>query len=260
MATSSLYTPLAEAAAELQRRRERTTLQYQVAEAIADDIPCLLQDQPCAVLFRHIGTPDREMARFAEAAATVGLIPLCLEFSEDKFISRNRDKAKLGKLCFGRPGKREGEWHFEYVKAFDFAAAERQPLSALKTSGGQSLVNFHHHLLHETLPQIETCDVSAWVLRHGQKAQEYYRDFFTLFLAHGILCESFLEDEDEGLFTRDVIRPAFEAVAERFHHRPLVVELVTPEEWRQKHWWSYPDELREPARQLLQPQQLEIKK
>jgi hypothetical protein len=108
------------------------------------------------------------------------------------------------------------------------------------------------------LPQIETCDVSAWVLRHGQKAQEYYRDFFTLFLAHGILCESFLEDEDEGPFTRDVIRPAFEAVAERFHHRPLVVELVTPEEWRQKHWWSYTDELREPARQLLR--QLEIKK
>lgn len=246
----SMYTGLEEAADELRRRRMDPGLVRRVEARLSDDIPCRLKHYPCAVLFRHLITPDQELRRFVSYAARANLPPLGLQYSADIFMSRNRDKAKLGKLCFASP-KNGGGWQFEYLRAFDFAKAERKPIAELKTNGGRPLADFHAALVHHSFPEVHLCDASEWVQANGQRAQEYYRNFFLLFLAHGILFESFLEDEDEGVFTREVVRPAYAEVVAEFGLRPLVVELIRPEEWQDKFWWSYPAELKSRAQELL---------
>ena len=246
----SMYTELEAAAAELRRRRSDAELLKRLESRLGESLPCRLKQYPCAVLFRHLITPDQELRRFVSYAARANLPPLGVQYSADLFMSRNRDKAKLGKLCFATP-KNGGGWQFEYLKLFDFAPAEKRPIAELKTGGGRPLADYHEALTHHCFPEVHLCDASAWVQANGQRAQEYYRNFFLLFLAHGILFESFLEDAAEGKFTREVVRPAFEAVAAEFGLRPLVVELIRPEEWQDKFWWSYPAELKGRAEELM---------
>lgn len=254
----SMYTGLEEAAAELHRRRSNPALLERIEGHLGDSLPCRLKQYPCAVLFRHLITPDQELRRFVSYAAQANLPPLGVQYSADLFLSRNRDKAKLGKLCFASP-KNGGGWQFEYLKLFDFAAVERRPISEIRTSGGRPLTDFHRALTQHSFPEVHLCDASEWVQANGQRAQEYYRNFFQLFLTHGILFESFLEDAAEGKFTREVVRPAYAEVVAEFGLRPLVVELIRPEEWQDKFWWSYPAELKTRAQELQALAGTEIK-
>lgn len=240
MTENSFYTAEDQVLAELDFRRKKTTLCGQVTDLLGEDIPCCLDEQPCAVLFRHIATPDMEMVRFVKTAERLNLLPLVIEFSADKFVSRNRDKMKLGKLCFSELRADGKEYQYRYHKIFNPAEVENQLLKEITTTTGEKLVDFHHKWLRQIFPQVVHCDVSEWILRHGTHAQEFYRSFFCLFVAHGVLFDTFLEDDSEGPFTNRVIRPAFDEVTSRFGKRPLIVELFSQDEWGQKVWWSYP--------------------
>lgn len=242
--SESFYTSIDEVLGELMFRGEKTTLLHQVDDWIGEDIPCHLEEKPCAILFRHIATPDKEMERFVKGAEHLGLTPLVLEFTEDRFVNRNRDKAKLGKLCFSQPAKHEGEYQYEYHKIIDFATAEKKALKDIVTLDGEKLVDYHHRWLAKVYPNVVHCDVSEWILRQGQRAKEFYKAFFCLFIAHGILFDTFLEDNDEGPFTKEVVRPAFDEAVAHFNKKPLIVEILTEEEWQHKIWWTYPIEVK----------------
>ncbi len=118
-------------------------------------------------------------------------------------------------------------------------------LQEIATLWGQRLISFHHELLsmRPSLSHVETHDASDWYVEHGPSAQQYYTDFFTLFIDHAILFESFLVTPQEEQFTSEIIIPAFEAAYARRGLRPLICRLDPPDTEGDSYWLQYPQEL-----------------
>ena len=67
--STRIFTPLAEAVAEIQRRREHTDLMQRVEDFLQGDIPEYLRSPaPVLYLARHVATPNLETLRFVELA------------------------------------------------------------------------------------------------------------------------------------------------------------------------------------------------
>lgn len=97
--------------------------------------------------------------------------------------------------------------------------------------------------MRRSLSIVETYDASDWYLAHGPGAQQYYADFFTLFIDHAILFESFLFTREEGHFTSEIIIPAFATAFSRRGLRPLICRLDPPDAEGNAYWLQYPQEL-----------------
>src|SRR5476651_1029958 len=85
-----MYTTLSEAKKEIKKRQNNKDLKRKVEEYL-HDIPGVFGDNPKAVLFRNIATPNHESNIFIDLASMLELQPAYLEFSKDKFCTRNKD-------------------------------------------------------------------------------------------------------------------------------------------------------------------------
>lgn len=245
---AGLYTPVEDAVAELQARRA------ECADEASDELEKKLLQQPCAFLPPNIATPNFELSRFISLAASAGLRPIVGEFQRDKFVHRSPDKYALARMTFHGGTGRNGGSRNCCVSVADMTRANGLPMQQVVTHKGQSLIEFHHHLLSASshLPAIELHDTSDWFYAHGSTAREYYTDFLSLFVRHAILFENFLLTPHEKPFTNEIVLPAFEAAHARNGLRPLICRLDPPDAEGDPYWLQYPMELLPVARGLLE--------
>lgn len=236
------YTTLAEAVALLHARRAAAPLTN--GSLLAERLAA----KPCAVFSPHIATPNFELARFVSLASSAGLAPLVLEF-QDKFVTCNPAKHALIRMRFYGGIGRNGGPRNRVLTVADLNAADGTPFCQTTTSWGQGLIPLHHELLRSRpeLSGVEIVDGSPFFLAHSGGARGYYPEFFSLFIRHAILFESFLHTPSEQQFTSGVAIPAFKATCERHGCQPLICRLDPPGREGDPYWYHYPDELYEPV-------------
>jgi len=236
----NIYTSLDEAKIEIQKRWKNEELKKKVAEYLGE-ISSFFCDGPRAILFRNIITPDHELLHFLDLADEIGLKPSGLEFTEDKFCTRNADKLCLGKLAFFEKRDKTGDVVMHHTKVIDLMKNDNKRFSDIETLEREKLIDFHHRLLAQSAAKkIEICDMSKWLAENGGHASEYYKRVLAFFVCHGVLFESFVTDDSEEVFERDVTLPAIQEIEELFGIKPLIVQLIPNTEDR--YWWCYPQE------------------
>ena len=82
-------------------------------------------------------------------------------------------------------------------------------------------------------------DASKWFKNNGKKAEDYYVNFFLLFVSHGILFENFLMKGTEGDFSKKIVLPALEEVERLTGLKPLIVPIPPMDTEEEEHWISY---------------------
>jgi hypothetical protein len=240
---SFVYMPVREAMAELDRRQASGELDEYVAKALPKGMPEILKDKKSMVLFRHIATSNYEMRRFVISADALDhLQPVFMEYLEDRFTNRNEWKYYLGRICLSKGINKKNEMMFECSNIIDFNSSNNKPISAVSTSWGQSLVDFHHELFTNDFPKLRNnvVDISRWLHEVGPSAKEYYKPFLTLFLKDAILFDNFLTDTKEGSFTKEVILPTIRQIVEETGMRPLIVALEPTDIEGDKFWLAHP--------------------
>jgi hypothetical protein len=238
-----LYTPLPEAYAELERRRQDANLQREISAFLKDDIPEPLLTKPKAVLTRNVMSPNYEVRRFADLVEGFGkLEPLYWEYPADKFTSNNELKHRLGRLCFfNGKGKRGGK-KIDPLNIIDLVAADGEPISSVRTLWGQNFVRFHHEFFDARHRKLSHTfyDSSPWLTSHGKNAEAYYQALLALFVRHGILFENVMLNAQELPFAARIFLPTFISVYRRFGFKPLIVPLVPTEDEEDRMWMCYP--------------------
>ena len=170
-----LYTPLEEAARVIKSRWSDGDLRKAVDDALQGDVPEVLKDGHSGMLFRQIGTPDGEFARFLEHTHAAGVRPMCMEYVEDTFCSRSFTKCGLAKLVLAAGINKLDQNIVIKKRIADFNDAEGKRLCDVRTLWGEGLLEFHHSLLHAMYPimQGKAVDLSLWFRRHGPSPRQY---------------------------------------------------------------------------------------
>lgn len=231
-----IYTPIEAVKTELDQRR------YSSLVPSPSRIPDILAPEPRAVFFRQVITPNFETRKFLDRAHTLSLRPLFWEYHQDKFTSNNEWKHALGKLQFlSKRGKRQSV-QIEKETIIDFNLSNGKILSHVHTHWKQPLIDFHHEFFEHYIERLgeNIFEASDWFSQNGGTAAEYYKNFLSLFLKHGVLFENFLLNERELSFTRDIFLPAFIAVYRTTGYKPLVVPFEPFTTETDDYWMCYP--------------------
>ena len=243
---SELLTPLDEAVAELNRRREDPALKEKVEQYLAGDIPEHFQDGPILYLARHVASPNFETLRFLHLVEPVGIQAVISQDLKDRFVPKNALKKALGKLPVSTGvSMRDGAYHenYERVTIVDFNNANGKPFQDIRTLWGESLASFHAELFGALTPHpVRIVDDSSWIDRqHRGDLLAHYKKFLALFIVHGVLFEDYaLEDKEEAEFIDSVLRPAYREIEVRFGVRPLIAQLTPTSIETPEFWISYP--------------------
>jgi len=236
-----MYIPLEEAEKELRARWGKTALREKVRQFMGE-LPVVFEKEPRAVLFRNIMTPNFEYLHFLDLAKKSKLRPLGLEYVTDRFCTRNTDKVSLGRLpCFEKKD-RNGRDVIHYRRILDVMGCENKRINEIKTLWGERLIDFHHRLLPVHAAGIELYDISSWHKFNGNSAKYYYPYYLAFFICNGILFENFITNEEE-VFTRTIVIPAFEKASDFFGMKPLIVKIDEESEQCNKYWIAYPQQL-----------------
>jgi hypothetical protein len=245
----ALYTPLDEALAQLHQRRADEKIRVAVTEFQRACPPTFLPSESCAIFSRCVITPNREFELFVSMAKATGLVPLCLEYTEDILCARNSEK-----YCLCRPAFEVRPDHFRGLRVINFGQMEGQRLCDMRLASGMTLPEFHHALLNRGAPEINGHLKDFWPWFSVARRHEfYYLHYLALFLRDGILFENFLADDPEELrFARERVIPSFAKAVELFGVRPLIVPLlprdkesfIDCERWRSYAGALFPEALR----------------
>lgn len=233
-----MYVPLDEARVELKRRWEDVDLRKRIEAELGDKFMPAFAERPRAISFRQVCSPDNGFTFFYQCAKYIGAEPLILEYHGDIFVHFNAEKKGLGRL---RVTQDDGTR--STVDIMNFHENEKKPLGDCLLKSDENLVNFHHKLFDVSGYRIEFLDNTEWFHSVG-KAAEYYYPILLHCVAHGILFETFMGDEDiaEERFTSDIVVPTIQKIRDRFGLAPLVVNAY-PEnqnDIEDFYWWSYP--------------------
>jgi len=241
------YTRLSEALEELEKRKDlRPKVEALLRErgvGLPWD-PKLGNGKPLAVLFRQVATPNYETLRFLSIASGFGLQPLILEYTEDKLSMENVYKKSL--LCTPIVEKISKKGHVHFRKRWICPPEMVRPqskLSEIITSTGERLVDFHHKIFEKLAGEYKASlvDASRWFGAIGP-ASDYYSYFLSLFCSHALLFESFTYGNGEGVFTKNIVEPAFLGATQRIGEIPLIVPINPTEIEDSSLWVCYPKE------------------
>jgi hypothetical protein len=239
-----IYISVTVAKEEIWRRWNNKELRKKVVDFLGGDIPEAFQEEPRAVLFRNIASPDFEFQHFLDASKKLGLKPIVLEYTQDKFCTRNADKLGLCKLAIFEKKNGNGESIFHYNKIVDVKLEDNKKFCDIKTISGEMLVDFHHNLIKRNiLDGVELFDLSLWIDRNGYSASEYYKKFLAFFICHGVLFENFLRSGEEDKFTQEVFMPAYDLVSKNFNLNPMIIEAIPTESMGDMYWWCYDNKI-----------------
>lgn len=241
---SDLLTSPAEAIEEINRRRKNAKLIRQVEEYLHGDIPRYLRGpKPVLHLARHVAAPSFETLRFVELARPFNLPIVVSQDPKDKFVSNNSLKRALGKMPVVKGVSSDGHDIVEYFTVVDFSKTLGKSFRNIKTITGEPLVKFQNDLLREIYPkEMKIVNDSAWIDRHHRgNLLEHYKKFLSLLIVHGVMFESYV-DED-ALFVKDILRPAYKFIKKKFGVKPLICNLVDSDILYTRDWYSYPSVL-----------------
>jgi hypothetical protein len=241
---SDIFTPLAEAWSQIQRRRQDTELLQAIEDSLSGDIPPHFRHKsPILYLCRYIATPNFETLRFIELGKPLGAPLVISEDSKGTFFSNNSLKRALGKMSVVKGITRHYDEITENFTVVNFAEAEGMSFGAIRTKGNNALIDLHHELFSLVYPTgITIVDESEWIDRHHREnLVEHYKHLLTLLIAHGIMLESY--PAEESRLINEVVIPAFEYVTKEFGHRPLLCELISSELEPTRDWNAYPSVL-----------------
>lgn len=243
MKYSDIYTSIEDARRELKKRQEDKDLCSKIESKLGTLMWSDFKDKPRGVLWRFVLSPDNGFTYFFQRAKYVGTDPLVFEYINDMFVSLNEEKKGLGRLrLISEQGK------LVTADIIDFHKNQKKPFSEVLTKSGEKLTDFHKNLVAKSGYNVELRDISSWCHSLG-KPIDYYVPFLMHFLAHGVLFEFYLmddeEDEREILFTKEVVLPAIEKIKEEFGIKPLIVQLYPEHQSEEEdfYWWSYPPHL-----------------
>lgn len=239
-----IYSTWSEALVELERRQQDPLLTDKAHALIPNGVPEVMAGKKNLILFRHIATPNYEVARFLACADALAdrANPLILEYTKDKFTNRNDWKFSLAKMSFHKGHSKDNEMIVENKTIIDINDNNFKPIHSISTHWGQQLVDFHHELFETQYPMFKdsTFDLSDWLHELGPSAKDYYTAFLALFVRDGILFENFMVDGKEEIFTKEVILPAIIAIEKATGKRPLIVPLEPTNIEGDRFWLSYP--------------------
>lgn len=254
---SDLLTPPFEAFKELEKRRKDPMLQKKVEEYLAGDIPAYFQNGPILYLARHIVTPNFETMRFLYLMRHIGMQTVVSYDSKGKFAPHNHVKRALGKLPICTRVSQNGNTlneQYQNVTIIDFNSSAGKPCSEVKTLWGEPLLVFHKRLFSELgLEEMENPDDADWIDRHHREnLLEHYKHLLALFVVHGIFFENYdKDDQNEVYFVKNILRPAYRFVEERFGYRPLIVQVFPTSFESGRFWISYPAKVLDIVRESM---------
>ena len=245
-----VYTPLSEALRLIEERKKDKVLIDKVKDLLNNDIPnCFESNLPCAVLGRHIATPNQESRMFIAIAKENNLHPVFFEYYDDKFTSNNKFKHSLGQLHIARnKDTLDAEENIERITIVDFNKHNGKKISEVKTIWGESLVEFHQKLFSAhgyNVDDFHVFNASEWFSKNGKVAINYYANLLLLFTCHGILFENFLtSNDDEGGFTKNIVLPAIEKVINMVGVKPIIVPLEPLDLETDSLWFHHSHKIR----------------
>ncbi len=253
MNLDEIYTPLSEAKKELDKRWGDKELVRKVEEFLGIDIPIFFREEPRAILFRAVLTPNFEVDYFLDLADLIKLKPVCAEISIDKFCTMNKDKVHLGKMVFLHK-KNINNFNNRTKKiVIDFDESEKKQFKDIKTINNKNFLDFHHHLFtkkHKNMMDI--FDVSIFK-KNGESIRDVYEKILSLSVFGGILFENLIvkDKEHEKVFIENVLLPAFDSVHKRFGIKPLIVPLLPLKNEEQEAWIWYSGTLEKEVESFL---------
>jgi len=239
-----VYTPMSEALKLLEERRKDAGLIAKVEKLLEGNIPDFLKNKKCAVLSRHIATPNHESRMFIKIAQEYNLHPVFFEYHEDKFTPNiNKYKHSLGQLHIPQKTTKNCKENIERITIVDFNKHSGQKLKDIKTIWNESLISFHKKLFVTydiKYEDFETYDGSDWYNINGGEAEDFYTNFFLLFVCFGISFENFLTSKDgEGEFTKKIVLPAIERVIQLTGVKPLITPIGPLEIETEGLWYHH---------------------
>lgn len=215
-------------------------LRRAIEEELISNFIQFFRQGPRGCYYPPLASPTMSFEWFVHLARYVGSEPTALECSSDYFSRGNDEKVGLSRLRVTNSEKQPCQ-----VDCLSLDAANGKEIRSLTTRMGISLVELHRNLIRESELDIECQDLSEWTGNLG-KATAFYEPFFSHFLAHGVLFETYDFDTDyESKFTKEVVLPAFENVKSRWGLAPMIVNLYPKNQTLEEdfYWWSYPPRL-----------------
>ncbi|MGB8815734.1 MAG: hypothetical protein WCC74_00640 [Minisyncoccia bacterium] len=245
MNLDDIYTLLGDAKKELKRRRKDPVLKKKIEDYLGENLPEVLKNEPRAMFFRAVLTPNFETKYFLDIAEIIGFKPVCIELCNDHFCTMNKDKVHLGKLVFLHKSGGKGCDLIRKKIIIDFHKSEKKSFQEIKTFNNKSFVEFHHNLYKKQYEGIMDIFDASILKKKCENAKDLYEKIFTLCLVNGVLFENFIakENEHEKKFSENVVLPAFESVYKKFNLKPLVVPLLPLKDEEKESWIWYPGHL-----------------
>lgn len=258
---SKFYCSLDDAREELARRWLDEKLKANIEAELGQHFMPHFKNNPRGVFDPCLVSPGNGYTFFLQCSHYVKCIPIVTEYLADTFISYNSDKAGLGRL---RAYLQDGQKVL--VDLIDFGANERKMITDILIYTGERLVDFHHELLNISKYRCEIQDISDWFKSIG-KCKDYYYQYLLHFIAHGVIFENFVTEEDEEsdretAFTQNVVLPAVARIEQRYGLKPLNVRLYPSRQSDEEdfYWWYYPPHVNEYIIEYAERHKLPIRK
>ncbi len=242
----AIHVSLDEAREELAKRWQDEKLRESVESELGQYFINSFKDEPRGVIDWCLVSPNNSFTFFLQCANYVKCFPLATEYLGDTFITFNEEKAGLGRLrAYLKDGRKV------LVDLIDFSANEKKQIKEIITKSGEGLVDFHHKLITQSGYSIELLDLTSWFRSIG-KAKDYYYLYLLHFVAHGVIFENFVmeddeESETETVFTHEIVLPAIAKIEQKYGLKPLNVRLYPKQQSAEEdfYWWCYPPHVNE---------------
>lgn len=237
----NFYTPLAEAKKEIRRRWKDKKLRKKVKDFLEGNIPDIFKKKPKAVFARHVISLNYELYHFLKVCKCSEMDYSFIEYTKDRFSSKNSSKYHLCRLFFHDGKSKKGKNRISGLKIANITEADGKIIDSLQTNWNEKLIDFHHRLANVAISDIERkiFDVSFWEKRKGKSIENFYKYYLSLFIRYGILFENFLLNKEEINFTKKVVVPTFNKIEEYFGIKPLVVRMLPKSTEEELYWFHY---------------------
>jgi hypothetical protein len=244
-ANHTFFTALETALIEVKKRRQDSDLMGAVEAFLDGDIPLhFKKTDPIFYLSRYIATPNYEALFFLDLGKKYQLPTVISQDSKGMFVSNNELKRSLGKMPVTKGMSSRADEIVENFTIIDFSEAQGKSFNNIETLTNVPIIDFHNSLFTLIPPYdvVEIYDEADWIDRnYRDNLVKHYERVLALFIAHGIMMESYLDSESK--FVEDVLLPAFTTTQNRFGLRPLIVELIDKNLEMTRNWNGYPSVL-----------------
>ena len=238
-----IYTPLSKAKKELEKRWKDKKLRDKVNIFLGEDIPDFFKNGPTAIIFRNIATPNFELELAFEHAKMMGLNLAVVEYTADRFCTRNHDKLCLGKMIFFDKKKSQ---IVAKEKIIAIKEDDNKSFTEIKTLWKEDLVDFHHRILRECeYKNVRIFDMSIYKNK-GLDPYEIYLKVMGFCVQSAVLLENFIIKTNKGekKFVEQVIFPAFKEAEKALGYRPMIVPIIGFEDEDVAHWQYYAEKVK----------------